>query len=148
MHPNLSFCWPMIPLIIGLPHNYPHPSGSQQFAYDELWLLGNVQQVWTCSCMCMYYEADSKEIKGPDLLQCNGPSLLTFNFQDNIYVDVEVDKNKMLSNVSTSEELKTAVIPPTFHKCDKQGAQPGCKFRFDSPQKQCSEKRDGMTVTN
>ena len=29
------FCWPMTPLIIGLPYNHPHPSGSRQFAYKN-----------------------------------------------------------------------------------------------------------------
>ena len=57
--------------------------------------------------------------------------------QDNIYVD----KYEILSN--TTEELKTAVIPPTFHKCDKQGFQPGCKFKFDSLEEQCSDRREG-----
>ena len=29
------FCWPMTPLIIGLPYDHPHPSGSWQLAYKN-----------------------------------------------------------------------------------------------------------------
>jgi hypothetical protein len=64
---------------------------------------------------------------------CSNPH----DIQDNIYVD----KYEVRSNVT--EELKTAVIPPTFHKCDKQGFQPGCKFKFDSLEEQCSDGREG-----
>ena len=62
-----------------------------------------------------------------------------FTFQDNIYAD----KQDTTEEFETAE-LKTAAIPPTFHKCDKQGAQPGCKYKFDSPQEQCSGSRQGI----
>ena len=29
------FCWPMTPLIINLPYDHPHLSGSRQFAYKN-----------------------------------------------------------------------------------------------------------------
>ena len=34
----------MTPLVIGLPYDHPHASGSWQFVYKKLWLLGNGQQ--------------------------------------------------------------------------------------------------------
>jgi hypothetical protein len=43
----------MTPLIIGLRYDHPHPSGSWQFAYKKLWLLGDGQQVYryiVCAC--------------------------------------------------------------------------------------------------
>lgn len=58
-------------------------------------------------------------------------------FQDSIYVNTSDDKS------NTTEDLVTAVIPPAFHKCERQGIQPGCKFKFDSPEEQCSERRKG-----
>ena len=42
------FGWPMTPLIIGLPYDHPHPSGSQQF-----WLLDNGQQTCLSECDLM-----------------------------------------------------------------------------------------------
>ena len=60
-------------------------------------------------------------------------------FQDNVYVD------KFAVNDRATAELKTAVIPPTFHNCEKQGIQPGCKFRFDALEEQCSKNRKGIT---
>ena len=32
---NTSFVGPWLPLIIGLPYDHPHPSGSGQFAYKN-----------------------------------------------------------------------------------------------------------------
>ena len=29
------FCWPWPPFVIGLPYDYPHPSGSREFAYKN-----------------------------------------------------------------------------------------------------------------
>ena len=36
--PSKILCWPMTPLIIGLPYDHPYPSGI------KLWLLGDVEQ--------------------------------------------------------------------------------------------------------
>ena len=53
-------------------------------------------------------------------------------FQSDLYVE------------SRNGKLTSAVIPPTFQNCTREGIRPGCLFKFDLPYKQCSQNRTGI----
>lgn len=37
----------------------------------------------------------------------------------------------------------TAIIPPPFQNCTREGTLPGCLFKFDHPEEQCTQRRTG-----
>ena len=42
----------------------------------------------------------------------------------------------------------SAVIPPTFQDCSRDGSRPGCLIKFDSPSEQCANGRKGLPNFN
>lgn len=55
-------------------------------------------------------------------------------FQSDLYVE------------SRNGKLVSAVIPPTFQSCTREGIRPGCLFKFDLPYEQCSQNRTGIIM--
>ena len=43
-------------------------------------------------------------------------------------------------------ELVTAIMPTPFQNCTREGTLPGCLFKFDHPEEQCSQGRTGEFI--
>lgn len=37
----------------------------------------------------------------------------------------------------------TAIVPAPFQNCTREGSLPGCLFKFDHPEEQCTQRRTG-----
>ena len=40
----------------------------------------------------------------------------------------------------------TAIMPTPFQNCTREGTLPGCLFKYDHPEEQCSEGRTGKST--
>ena len=42
-----------------------------------------------------------------------------------------------------NDALRTAIIPPFYQMCNREGGLAGCLVKYDTPQQQCSENKRG-----